>query len=222
MPLNSIRRRDDHLGAIRGFSLTELLLALSLGIGLSGTILQLLISESDLGLRVNRLLRERGVQERTLALIRDDVERASRISSTPQLEQHACSLAGRLPVLHLSTVAGPITYSVGAAPSAIWRGQVLMRCGPAFGLNGEPSPNSQSQNRVLLDGLAVAPQPWSNCNRLLPAGGMALDLAGSSARGVSACYQPTTGLLALRLEQDFVQGPRRSLVTSEKVMSGQI
>jgi hypothetical protein len=45
-----------------------------------------------------------------------------------------------------------VTYSVGAAPSPIWRGQVLMRCGPAFGLHGEVSEGA-SLNRVVLDGL---------------------------------------------------------------------
>ena len=38
--------------------------------------------------------------------------------------------------------------------SAIWRGWVLMRCGPAFGLDGEPS-RGASLNRVVLDGLAA-------------------------------------------------------------------
>ena len=213
--------RNRHAEA-HGFSLIELLLALSLGIGLSGTILQVLISESDLGLHVNRLLRERSVQQRTLALIRDDVQRASRISANPQLEQHACSLAGRLPVLHLSTAAGPITYSVGAAPSTIWRGQVLMRCGPAFGLSGEPSVGSQPQNRVVLDGLAGTVLPWLQCSRLLNPGEQVLDLAGSSHHSVSACLQPSTGLVAVRIEQDFPQSGRAMRVSSEQTLSNLI
>jgi hypothetical protein len=55
-------------------------------------------------------------------------------------------------VLQLSTAEGPITYTVGLPPSAIWRGRVLMRCGPAFGLDGEPS-RGASQNRVVIDAL---------------------------------------------------------------------
>ena len=50
-----------------------------------------------------------------------------------------------------------ITYSIGTAPSAIWRGTVLMRCGPAYGLGGELSAGA-AQNRVVLDGLAPAPE----------------------------------------------------------------
>jgi hypothetical protein len=46
-----------------------------------------------------------------------------------------------------------IVYSVGAAPSAIWRGQVLMRCGPAYGLDGVIRPGGRAQNRVLIDDL---------------------------------------------------------------------
>ena len=42
-------------------------------------------------------------------------------------------------------------YSLGAAPSPIWRGTVLMRCGPAFDLKGQPSATGQPQNRVVLD-----------------------------------------------------------------------
>ena len=112
------------------------MLALSLGLLLSGVMLQGLLDEGQNGQRLARLLRERAVQRRTLALIKADLAQATAISSTPQLEQHGCSLADRLPVLHLSTSAGAVTYSVGSAPSAIWRGRVLMRCGPAYGLDG--------------------------------------------------------------------------------------
>jgi len=78
-------------------------------------------------------------------------------------------------VLQLQTPAGPITYTVGSPPSAIWRRRVLMRCGPAFGLDGEPSTGA-AQNRVLLDGLSVP--------------------------GLEAALEPD-GLLHLRLRQEF-------------------
>ena len=195
--------RDPH-SETAGFSLLELLLALSLGIGLSGAILQLLISESDVGLRVNRLLRERSVQQRTIALIRDDVQRSSHISANPQFEHHACSLAGRLPVLHLSTAAGPITYSVGNAPSAIWRGQVLMRCGPAFDLAGQPSVASSAQNRVVIDGLAVNPEPWRGCSRMITMGvDSPVDLSASAKSSFSACLGNEGSLLSIRLMEQF-------------------
>ena len=87
----------------------------------------------------------------------------------------ACGLGGRLPVLQLNTAVGPITYTVGSPPSAIWRGRVLMRCGPAFGLHGEPSAGA-AQNRVLLDGLAIP--------------------------GLEAVVEPD-GLLRLQLRQEF-------------------
>ena len=50
-----------------------------------------------------------------------------------------------------------------------------MRCGPAFGLYGEPSAGA-AQNRVLLDGLAVP--------------------------GLAAALEPD-GLLRLQLRQEF-------------------
>jgi hypothetical protein len=56
-------------------------------------------------------------------------------------------------VLHLATAAGPITYSLGNPAEPIWRGRVLMRCGPAYGLHGELG-SGAAQNRVVLDALA--------------------------------------------------------------------
>lgn len=191
-----------------GFSLVELLLALGLGVGLSALMLQVLLLESDLGLRLNRQLRERKLQQRTLALLQADVLRASQISSTPQLEAHACGLSGRQPVLHLRTSAGPVTYSVGAAPSGIWRGQVLMRCGPAFDLEGQPSPGAVAQNRVVLDGLASTMPPWQGCEGLLGLQpGDAHDLGGSMRLAFSACLAPHGLALAVRLMQEF-DGPK--------------
>ena len=207
----------------QGFSLIELLLALSLGISLSGMILQLLISESSLGLRVNRLLRERSVQQRTLSLIRDDVQRSSRISATPQLEQHACNLAGRLPVLHLTTAAGTITYSIGAAPSAIWRGQVLMRCGPAFDLAGQPAGAGTAQNRVVIDGLAGNPEPWEGCSGRLQSSSPPQDLARSSSKAFSACLDDNrnNAILTMRVMQELTdaKGAKQHIGSETQISS---
>jgi hypothetical protein len=195
-----------------GFSLLELLLALALGLVLSGLMLQGLIDEGQNGQRLARLLRERAVQRRVLALVKAEVALATAVSATPQLETHGCSLAGRQPVLHLSTAAGAITYSVGAAPSAIWRGQVLMRCGPAYGLNGQLSAAGPPQNRVVIDGLAERPEPWSGCSALLGAAARApVDLGGSSAVAFSACLEPSARLLAVRLQQGFAASGERPL-----------
>jgi len=206
---------------LAGFSLIELMLAMSLGIALSGAILQLLISDSQLGLRVNRMLRERSVQHRTLALIRDEVLIANRISAAPQLEQHACNLAGRLPVLHLTTAAGAITYSVGKAPSGIWRGQVLMRCGPAFSLEGNWSTTTTPQNRVVIDGLSTQPDAWGGCDSLLGLNSQqtAVDLAGSSRYGFSACLETNSGLTGLRLQQQLNSKKNETTIESEKLIS---
>jgi len=191
-----------------GFSLLELLLALSLGLLLSGVMLQGLIDEGQNGQRLARLLRERAVQRRTLALVKADLAQATAISPTPQLEQHGCSLAGRLPVLHLSTLAGAVTYTVGAAPSAIWRGRVLMRCGPAYGLDGRLSVGGAPQNRVVIDGLAEVPPRWLRCGDMLAGHGDALaPLAGSDSQPFSACLDAQSRLVALRLVQQFPASP---------------
>lgn len=157
-----------------GLSLAELLVAACLGLLVWGVVLQALVADGHRVERLVRQIRERGQQRRALALLRGDLLRASRVDLA-QGAGAACALAGRDPVLQLQTPAGPITYSVGSPPSAIWRRRVLMRCGPAFGLDGEPSTGA-AQNRVLLDGLT---QP-----------------------GLEAALEPD-GLLHLRLRQEF-------------------
>ncbi len=157
-----------------GFTLLELLLALGLGLLFSGLMVQVLVLQGQQGALLVRQLRERGMQRRTFALLRSELLRAERVA-LGSAAGAACGLAGRQPVLQISTAEGPITYSIGTAPSAIWRGRVLMRCGPAFGLDGEPSAGA-AQNRVVID---------------------ALTAAGFRAEPASA------GVLQLRLEQEF-------------------
>lgn len=191
------------LKAMGGFTLVELMLSLSLGMILSGVMLQGLVSEGANNARFSRLLRERAAQRRTLDLVRGDLARATNVSATPEHEQHACALSGRQAVLHLETAAGSITYSVGAAPSSIWRAQVLMRCGPAYGLDGDLVRGRMAQNRVVMDALAVDPPVWGGCQDLLPVvhDGTPLNLGGSSALAFSACLEPGSGLVGLRLVQ---------------------
>ena len=97
-------------------------------------------------------------------------------------------------MLQLQTPAGPITYTVGSPPISIWRRRVLLRCGPAFGLDGEPSVGA-AQNRVLLDGLS---QP-----------------------GREAAVEPD-GLLHLRLRQEFEPsgGGTQRIETETRVGAG--
>ena len=184
-----------------GFSLVELLVSAALGLGLCGLMLQGLLSDGTQSQRLGRLYRERANQRRTLELVRSDVERALAVSAQPELEASACGWAGRKPVLHLNLDGGrSISYSVGAAPSGIWRGQVLMRCGPAFDLFGQLSTTGNSQNRVVMDGLAKPDRGWTGCQTLVPAG---VDLNGSGREGFAACFDPTRQLVALRLYQVF-------------------
>lgn len=138
----------------QGFSLVELLLALVIGCGLTGGLLQAMLVEGSNGQRLGRLLRERVVARRTLELVRGDLLQAQG-QVDPAVVSPACNLAGRSVVLHLATAAGPITYSLGRPSEPIWRGRVLMRCGPAYGLHGELG-SGVAQNRVVLDALASA------------------------------------------------------------------
>ena len=164
----------------RGFSLVDLLLAVVLGGLLSGVVLQALVVDTRAAQRLGRLLRERQQGQRALELIRQELQQAEAISLNGDFAG-ACGLSGRDPVLQLSTAAGVITYSVGEAPASIWRGAVLMRCGPAYTLGGRFS-DGEHQNRVLLDGLV-------------------------SADGFSVEQNNSTGVLELQLIRAFAGGP---------------
>jgi prepilin-type N-terminal cleavage/methylation domain-containing protein len=157
-----------------GFTLIELMLAMALGLVVAGVAMQGLIGSGRSGERLALLLRERTVQRRTLALLRSELA-AAESWTAGSATGAACNLSGRTPVVHLVVENQPITYSIGAAPSAIWRGQVLMRCGLAYGLAGELSPGT-AQNRVVLDGV--------------PTGGLEV-------------VQEAPGLVRMRLKQEF-------------------
>ncbi len=168
-----------------GFSLLELLLALAIGCGLCVLVLEVMATEGRNSQRLGRVLRERQVARRTLELVRADLLQSGGLAD-PARFAPACNLAGRSVVLHLAPAAGrspavPITYSLGKASEPIWRGQVLMRCGPAYGLYGELS-GGQAQNRVVLDALAGG-------------GGFRAEAAGS-------------GLVRLTLQQVWRDGGR--------------
>ena len=138
-----------------GFTLVELLLAMALGSLLSGVAVQMLLGEARCSGGLARRLQLRGWQRRTLALVKDDLDRASSWEVRPESSQTwPCAMAGRQPRLAISSRDGSaaVVYSIGAAPSPIWRGPVLMRCGPAFTLDGRPSSGAY-QNRVVLDGV---------------------------------------------------------------------
>ena len=136
------------------FSLLELLVALALALVLAAVVIQGLLRAGNSGERLALIVRERLFTRRTLALLRSELALAQSWQAGAGAGTAAeCGLSGRAPVLRLETGGRRITYSVGAAPSPIWRGLVLMRCGPAYGLSGELS-GGAAQNRVLLDGLA--------------------------------------------------------------------
>ena len=147
--------------AEKGFTLIELLLSISLGSMLFVALLQLIGADLRLGSSMATRLRESALQRRTLELIRAELAIGSGWEVDPvSSQQWSCGMAGRRPVLAISldsyntqVSSQTIVYSVGAAPSAIWRGQVLMRCGPAYGLDGVIRPDGKAQNRVLIDGL---------------------------------------------------------------------
>ncbi len=135
------------------FTLAEVMVALALALVVAAVVMQGLITSGRSGERLALLLRERTFQRRTLALLRTELGAAQSWQAATGVGA-ACSLAGRTPVVQLEVEGRRITYSLGAAPSPIWRGQVLMRCGPAYGLEGELS-SGAAQNRVMLDGMAA-------------------------------------------------------------------
>ena len=179
-----------------GFSLLELLLALGLGLLLATMMLQALLAHGASSERLARLLRERTLQRRTLELIRGELLLARRVElGSSGAIPTSCPLAGRRPLLRMLTTQGTITYSQGSPPSAIWRGLVLMRCGPAYGLDGQLG-SGEAQNRVVIDALTSR--------------GLEMTLAGA-------------GLLHLQLSQQFTPlsgGPQT--IVSEADMAAEL
>ena len=170
----------------QGFSLLELLLAVSLGLLLLGVSAAGLFSEQRLGGRMGLLLRQRQLLLRANQLIAADIKRG--VAPAPELAP-ACPLAGRQLWLQILGADGAlITYSVGTPPSGIWQGQVLMRCGPAYGLDGQIAAGSQHQNRVVLDQLETS--PGDGCS--LP--------IGQQMAGVPVCWEPSSGLVQWQLQ----------------------
>ena len=140
--------------AAQGFTLVELMLAALLGTFLCGVVFQLLFAETRQGGALAESLQLKQWQRRTLELVKHDLERASIWQIDPDASADwPCGLADRQPRLAITPRDGsdPVVYSLGSAPSAIWRGDVLMRCGPAFDLHGGIRSGSRYQNRVVLD-----------------------------------------------------------------------
>ena len=139
-----------------GFTLMELMLAAALGVLVFGVGLQMLLREARHGGQLAQRLQLRSLQRRTLRLLRDDLRSATSWVVAPDAKADwPCPLADRKPLLALTPPHGSpdVLYSLGKAPSSIWSGVVLMRCGPAFDLQGRPSFNSRYQNRVVLDAI---------------------------------------------------------------------
>ena len=121
-------------------------------------------------------------------LIAADVARG--VALAPELVS-ACNLAGRQPWLHILGADGSMTtYSVGSPPSQIWRDQVLMRCGPAYGLDGQIKASSKPQNRVVLDGLTSLSGAWTGCS--LP--------QAEVLPNVPVCWEQASGLVQWQLQ----------------------
>ena len=170
-----------------GFSLIELLLACGLGLIIAGAALQSLLSEQQLGARLGVRLRQRQLLLRANQLIADDIARGTAITDAlPPV----CQLAGRKLWMQIVSADGAVTsYSLGDPPSAIWQGQVLMRCGQAYGLDGRVRAGSPVMNRVVIDGLAPQAEPWLGCG--LPQG----VLIGDGA----VCWERSSGAVQWQL-----------------------
>ena len=181
-----------------GFSLLELLLAVSLGLLLLALGAAALFSEQRLGWRMGLLLRQRQLLLRANQLIAADVQRG--VALAPELAP-VCPLAGRQLWLQILSREGELTtYSLGKPPSPIWQGRVLMRCGPAYGLHGQIKAGTTPQNRVVMDGLSGALHSWSGCQ--LPQAEVMQDVA--------VCWEPASGSVQwqLQLERHGVKSNR--------------
>lgn len=142
--------------AAQGFTLVELMLAALVGCLFCGVAFQLLFAETRQGGSLAESFQLKQMQRRTLELLKGDLARASTWQIDPDPSgSWPCAVADRQLKLAIMPSDGsdPVLYSLGPAPSAIWSGSVLMRCGPAFDLQGGVRSGSRYQNRVVLDGV---------------------------------------------------------------------
>jgi type II secretory pathway pseudopilin PulG len=140
----------------QGFTLVELMLAALVGCLLCGVAFQLLFAETRQGGSLAESFQLKQMQRRTLELLKGDLARASTWQIDPDPSgSWPCAVADRQLKLAITPSDGsdPVLYILGPAPSAIWSGSVLMRCGPAFDLQGGVRSGSRYQNRVVLDGV---------------------------------------------------------------------
>jgi len=77
---------------------------------------------------------------------------------------------------------------------------------------------------VVINGLAEVPPRWAGCAALLgDTAGTSIDLAMSSAQPFSACLEASSGLVALRLVQEFAgRGPGRPQLITSEALSGSV
>ena len=157
-----MKRGQSNASSSDGFTLLEMMLALSLGALMFALMLRLIGADLQLGRALALRLSESSRQRRSLELIREELGSAHGWMVDPPVSNRwPCRMNGRRPVLAIATQQADaqaradraIVYSVGSAPDAIWRGEVLMRCGPAYSLDGVPNLRGAFQNRVLLDAL---------------------------------------------------------------------
>ena len=130
------------------------MLAVLVGCLLCGLAFQLLFAETRQGGSLAESLQLK--QRCALQLLKGDLECAPSWQLDPDVSSEwPCALADRQPKLAITTRdgSGPVVCSLGPAQSASWRGDVLMRCIPAFDLHGGIRRGSRYQNRVVLDGM---------------------------------------------------------------------
>lgn len=205
---------------MNGFSLVELMLALGLGAGLGGVMLQGLTVHLQRESNFFQVVREKDVQRRVFDLIKNDLFQAKSISLTPGMDGHGCNLRDHVTVLNFGSAAGPITYSVGASPSSIWQGNVLMRCAPAYRLDGSIKPDSQAVNRVVIDRLAAHTLHKTNCTGVLGASSVhPEEISTSITQPVAVCIDFSTGLIGIRLTQEL-GGRNHSHLLSSSALIG--
>lgn len=143
-----------------GFTLVELLMALSTGLLLMLAIAQVLLAETGDARRLGRVMREQLAAQRALGLIQAELQQASAVSSSLPVGGHpGCGLTGRQIRLVLQLASGLVTYSVEGKPAAIWRGSTVMRCGPTYGLDGQHNPGT-NQSTVLIDAVHGSTLSW--------------------------------------------------------------
>ena len=182
-----------------GFTLLELLLVLLLGSSLTLVCFNVIFRDGELVGNMTKAARRTQERELVMTLIGNDLAQGKQVLNRLPKGNNSCRRKKRRPVLVVETENQQITYAPGPTRSKIWTGQVLWRCTlplqSTTSSKAKKRTRKKAQWRVVIDRLGETATTWT-----CPSAN-GVELLDSADLPFSACIEPQTGLVMMRLSQ---------------------